>query len=79
MSLPNFSRVKILTDKFQNRGVYAGDVGYIIEVYDENNYEVEVSDANGITIALFAAKTDEIQLLPESDTEQERGSATPPL
>jgi hypothetical protein len=59
--LPNYSRVRLLTDKYQEDGAKFGDLGYIIEVYD-GAYEVEFSDKNGITIATIVVSSKEIAL-----------------
>lgn len=56
-----YSRVRITTDKFLNEDVPAGAVGYIIERYDDGNYEVEISDENGITIAQFVAAESDLK------------------
>lgn len=59
-----YSRVRVTTDRFLDEGVPAGAVGYIIESYDDGNYEVEVSDENGVTIAQFVASDDDLKLAP---------------
>lgn len=60
--LPNYSRVRLQTEKYQSLGAYLFDVGYIIEVYPNGEYEVEFSDANGITTAQIVAHEEDIQL-----------------
>ena len=55
-----YSAVRLVTDRFCEEGVCAGAIGYIVEVYNEDAYEVEFSDANGETIALFAARRDDL-------------------
>lgn len=58
-----YSRVRLLTDRFRGEGVDIGAIGYIIEVYNNENYEVEFSDSRtGITIAQIVAKENEIEL-----------------
>jgi hypothetical protein len=59
-----YSRVRVTTDRFLDEGVPAGAVGYIIESYDDGNYEVEVSDESGVTIAQFVASDDDLKLAP---------------
>ncbi len=47
-----YAEVKISTDKFRSEGVTQSSIGYIIEIYDNNKYEVEFSNsATGETIA----------------------------
>jgi len=63
--LKNYSRVRLLTDRYREEGVAAGAIGYVIEVYPGGNYEVEFSDENGITIAQIVAREDELTEEPE--------------
>lgn len=60
--LPNYSRVRLLTDRFSPDGLKYGDVGYIIETYDNDAYEVEFSDDKGITIAQIVAHDSELEV-----------------
>ena len=60
--LENYSRVRLLTDKYQSQGASCFDIGYVIEVYPGSEYEVEFSDANGITTAQIVANEEEIQI-----------------
>lgn len=58
-----FSRVKLCTNKFKNDGVNKGDIGYIIEAYDDDNYEVEFSNCKtGETIAQIVVTKKDIKL-----------------
>jgi len=57
-----YQTVRLMTDKYVERGIKKGDVGYILEDYDGNYFEVEFSDENGITIALSAFPKDELEL-----------------
>ncbi len=65
MMLENYSRVRLLTDAWRSENVHAGMVGYVIEIYPNDHYEIEFSDKDGITIAQIVAKGDEIELYPE--------------
>ena len=60
--LPNYSRVRLLTDRFSSDGLKYGDFGYIIETYDNDEYEVEFSDNKGITIAQIVANGSELEV-----------------
>lgn len=61
--MEQYSRVRLLTDKYKDEGVLKGHIGYIIEVYGEGNYEVEFSDSQtGITIAQFVALDEDMEL-----------------
>lgn len=52
--------VRLLTDRYRDKGVDAGDVGVILDVYD-GGYEVEFSRPDGSTIAWFAVDRDEVE------------------
>jgi hypothetical protein len=61
-----FQKVRLLTNKYNDDGIKKGDIGVILEDYDGENYEVEFSDSNGITIALFAFPKNELELIDET-------------
>lgn len=69
MTIDNYSRVKLITDAYVAEGVGMGTVGYVIEVYPNDKYEVEFSDQNGITIALILLAADEIVLCNRNDSD----------
>ena len=56
-----FQCVRLLTDRYAARGVKKGDIGVILEVYDESHFEIEFSDARGRTIAFFAVTAGELE------------------
>jgi len=62
-----YQKVRLMTDKYIGDGIKKGDVGVILENYDGNNYEVEFSDENGITIALFAFPKEDIEPIESAD------------
>ena len=57
-----YQKVRLMTDKYIDDGIKKGDIGVILKDYDGNNFEVEFSDSNGITIALFAFPKEELKL-----------------
>ena len=59
--LENYTRVRLQTDKYQAEGDSKGTLGYIIEVYPPDAYEVEFSDKDGITFAQIVAQGNELQ------------------
>ncbi len=59
--IENYSRVRLLTNRFQSEGVCYGALGYIIEVYD-HAYEVEFSDESGITQGQIVAEEKELEV-----------------
>lgn len=63
--IPNYSRVQLITDQDEHEGARRGMIGYVIECYTDDKYEVEFSDSNGITIATIAAREEDLVLAPE--------------
>jgi hypothetical protein len=60
--MKQFSKVRLITNKYVKQGANQFDVGYIIEVYDGEKYEIEFSDKNtGITYAMIVASEDELE------------------
>ena len=60
MSIKNYSKVTLLTDRYVDEGVQSGSIGYVIEVYQGDKYEVEFSGGDGITIAQIVVSGHEI-------------------
>ena len=56
------TRVRVKSDRFREEGAPTGTVGYVIEAYADGTYEVEVSDANGVTVAQFVASEAELEV-----------------
>lgn len=61
-----FQKVRLLTNKYIDEGIKIGDIGYILEDHDGENFEVEFSNNEGITIALFAFSKKELEVVDES-------------
>ena len=77
--LENYSRVRLLTDKYQFEGASCFEVGYIIEVYPDNRYEVEFSASDGITTAQIVADGKELQLAPPTVEAPSRKMSVEPV
>jgi Domain of unknown function (DUF4926) len=60
MSIENYRRVRLLVDTYSSEGVRSGSLGYVIEVYADNKYEVEFSNDAGETIAQLVLNDTEI-------------------
>jgi hypothetical protein len=75
--LLEYSRVRLMTDRFESQGVSAGMFGYVIEVYDGGNYEVEFSDEDGTTIAQIVATEHDLAPEPEVRAATEATPAAP--
>lgn len=65
-----YDRVRLKTDKYLSEGIKKGDIGVILEDYEDGCFEVEFSDINGVTIALFAFPKEDFE---ESDSDWELG------
>jgi Domain of unknown function (DUF4926) len=64
MRLEPYSAVELLTDHYHDRGVSVGAIGTILEVYNQEAYEIEFSRPDGTTIAWFAVPQNEVRALP---------------
>jgi len=60
--LENYSRVRLMSDKFRSQGAAVFEVGYVIEVYPNGDYEVEFSRADGVTTAQIVVREEDLQL-----------------
>jgi len=54
--------VVALLENIEKHGLVVGQVGTVVDVLDENVYEVEFCDNNGQTYAILALRSD--QLMP---------------
>ena len=69
--IPQYTKVKITTDRFAGEGVPAGTVGWIIEIHQDASgpaYEVEVMDDEGHTLALVVPRPGELEPVQEGQT-----------
>ncbi|MDQ7024346.1 MAG: DUF4926 domain-containing protein [Anaerolineae bacterium] len=55
--------VVALTEDIPKRKLYRGQVGTVVEILDEDMYEVEFSDASGRTYAMLALHTRQLMIL----------------
>lgn len=67
MTLEPYSLVKLLTDRYQDRGVAAGAIGTILEVYEDEAYEIEFSRDDGTTNTWFAVLQTEVKPLSDEN------------
>ncbi len=61
MGILEFSPVRLVTNRYTDKGVGIGALGFVLEVYD-GAYEVEFSRSDGTTIAWFAVDAADLQL-----------------
>jgi len=67
VTIKNYSRVRLLVDTYSQEGAKIDSIGYVIEVYPDEKYEVEFSDEHGITIAQIVVGSDEIIVAEKGD------------
>ena len=66
MTLPQFSAVRLTTNRFLDEGVGRGTLGFILDVYDDG-YDVEFSrPEDGSTIALLFLKAADVEPAPDA-------------
>jgi hypothetical protein len=65
MPLPQFSPIRLVTDRYLSEGVRRGAIGFILEVYDDGCI-VEFSRPDGTTIAWFSVERGDIEPAPEA-------------
>ena len=61
-----YDRVKLISDHYTEENIPPGSVGYIIEVYSDNDFEVEFSREDGTTFAQTVIQSKDIQIYPEN-------------
>jgi hypothetical protein len=66
MTIPIYSRVRLITDRYKDEGASKGDIGYIIEIYENRYFEVEFSGADGIDYAQVVVEEEEIEIYDET-------------
>ena len=49
-----YQTVKLITDKYEENGLKRGTLGTILEIYDEENFEIEWYDTLGNVIYMCA-------------------------
>jgi len=63
MTFKCYSKIKVVTDKYERDGISKGTLGIILEIYDEDNYEVQFLDENNeLSNIFFAVKKDDFVL-----------------
>jgi len=68
VAIPQYAKVRVLSDRFASEGVSANTVGYVIELHEDESgtaYEIEVMDEQGHTRALVVAREPELAILLE--------------
>ena len=59
-----FDEIILLSNQYVDFGVQKGNRGYIIEIYDDGNIEVEFSNSKtGITYAQVVIKSSDVDII----------------
>lgn len=66
MSLKPYTIVKLITERYRDRGIELGAIGTILDVYGDEAYEIEFSHNDGTTIAWFAVLQNEVTTQTDS-------------
>ena len=66
MALPYLSIVRLVSDQLREEGVEPGAIGVIVDVYNDDAYEVEFSDPDGITLALTTLRRGDLEFVCEA-------------
>lgn len=63
-----YSKVKVITNKYEEKGVFCGAIGIILEKYKTGDYEVQFLDKeNEFTDIFFSVNKDDIIALRPED------------
>lgn len=65
MTIPLLSAVHLRGDRAKEEGLPAGAIGFVVEIYGDEAYEVEFSDTAGTTIALVTVAQDDVEVVAE--------------
>jgi hypothetical protein len=71
-----YSTVRLLTDRYRDRGIEPGAIGVVLEVYGNEAYELEFNREDGTTINWFAVRQDEVEPYTPPTSNSEAGTAT---
>ena len=56
-----YDAVRITTNRLADEGAPVGTVGFVLEIYEDGNFEVEVCNPDGSTAALVVASPGEVE------------------
>ena len=60
MQFNEFDVVELSVD-FPEHGIKAGTMATIVDVYSDGEYEVEITNAAGVTLEVFAVRPEQIR------------------
>lgn len=58
-----YETVRMKNNRYLADGIRAGDIGTILEIYDDTACEVEFSRPDGTTYALQAIRTEDFEII----------------
>jgi len=58
-----YQTVKLITDKYEENGLKRGTLGTILEIYDEENFEIEWYDTLGNVIYMCAFNVADFEVI----------------
>ena len=61
-----FQKVRMISEKYQLDHINKGDIGYIIEIYDDSYCEVEFSYRDGTTYAVQAISVKDFEVVDDN-------------
>lgn len=64
VTLPEFSPIRLTSDRYLSEGVGRGAIGVILDVFDDG-YIVEFSRPDGTTIAWFGVELEDVEPAPK--------------
>lgn len=59
--MKQFDKVMVLNNKYIKYGVNKGDIGFIIDILSESEYDVEFSRPDGTTYALCIINSNDLK------------------
>ena len=65
IAIQPYQLVRMKNDRYASDGIHAGDVGTVLEIYDNIACEVEFSHPDGTTYALRSIRTDDLEIINE--------------
>jgi hypothetical protein len=63
--LKQYERVRLVTDRYESEGARRGMIGFIIEIYNGDAFEVEFCRSDGVTVAQIVAAESDLERHPE--------------
>jgi hypothetical protein len=60
-----YERVGLVTDRYESEGAGRGMIGFIIDIYNGEAFEVEFCRSDGVTVAQIVATESELERHPE--------------